>query len=142
MKKSLLVIGFAFASFATVSAYSLNNNAVMSVVGEDKKVELEAAKFPATLVTSVTKAYPNAKIEKVFELKNEKGELNGYEVIVNVSGKSSTVSVDKNGMVAATPVTTPAATTPATPAATAPATTAPATTPAAPAVKVDSVKAK
>lgn len=120
MKKSLLVIGLALSSIATVNAFSLSSNAVFSIVGEDKKVELDAAKFPASLVTAVTKSNPNAKIEKVYELRNEKNELTGYEVNLSEAGKNSIVTVDKTGTVVNTQPTAPVA----------------------PATKVDSIKAK
>lgn len=64
---------------------------------DDKDVTIAPADAPAAVMAAFTKAYPNAKIDKI-EKEMDHGDVH-YEIKFSDNGKSREIEMDANGKI-------------------------------------------
>ncbi len=99
MKKTILLFAFsvlAMTSYATTAVISAPTS-VMSINEEDKKVEIEVAKLPASIAASINENHKGASISKAYENQNAEGKTTGYEVVIKLDDKEETLKFDAAG---------------------------------------------
>ncbi|MDF2457281.1 MAG: hypothetical protein K0R51_3274 [Cytophagaceae bacterium] len=99
MKKSILLFAFSLVALTSYSSSEIIASpvTVVSVNGEDKKVEIEVAKLPASVAASINETHKGASISKAYQHENAEGKVTGYEVIVKSGDKEETLKFDAAG---------------------------------------------
>ncbi|MDB5255950.1 MAG: hypothetical protein JWM14_645 [Chitinophagaceae bacterium] len=99
MKKSFLLFAL---SIVTVSTYAASEavsspSTVFSIMEEDKKVEIEVAKLPASITSTINETYKGASISKAYQIEKADKTVTGYEVVVKSGDKEETLKFDAAG---------------------------------------------
>lgn len=99
MKKSILLFAFSLVAFTSYSASEIiaNPTAVVSVDEGDKKVEIEIAKLPASVASTINESHKGVSISKAYQHENAEGKVTGYEVIIKSGDKEETLKFDAAG---------------------------------------------
>jgi len=99
MKKSILLFAFSLVAMTSYSASEIiaSPAAVVSVNEEDKKVEIEVAKLPASVASTINETHKGAAISKAYQNEDAAGKVTGYEVVVKSGDKEETLKFDAAG---------------------------------------------
>jgi hypothetical protein len=99
MKKTFLLFAFSIVALSSYAASEVLStpSAVISISEEDKKVEIEAAKLPAGVTSTINEIHKGASISKAYQIEKADKTITGYEVVVKSGDKEETLKFDAAG---------------------------------------------
>ena len=99
MKKTFLLFALTIVALSTYAASEVVSSPLsfVSVNEEDKKVEIEVSKLPASVAATINESHKGASISKAYQTQTSDGKVTGYEVVIKSGDKEESLKFDAAG---------------------------------------------
>jgi len=99
MKKTFLLFAFSIVALSSYAASEVLSapSAAVSINEEDKKVEIEVAKLPSSVASTINESHKGASISKAYQIEKADKTVTGYEVVIKSGDKEETLTFDAAG---------------------------------------------